>query len=59
LEKTLLDVIYLSRYRSVPEGRIAAAVEEYKVNVDCGRMREYLSAYPMNVGEVARNAGLV
>ena len=59
LEKTLLDMIYLSRYRSVPEGRIAAAVEEHKENVDGGRMREYLSSYPMKVGEVAKNAGLV
>jgi predicted transcriptional regulator of viral defense system len=59
LEKTLLDMIYLSRYRSVPEGRIAAAVEEYRENVDVGRMREYLSAYPMKVGEVAKDAGLV
>ena len=59
LEKTILDIIYLSRYRSVPEGRIVTTVEEYKEKVDSGKMREHLSAYPSKVEEIAKNAGLV
>ena len=59
LEKTLLDMIYLSRYRSVPESRIASAVEEYRGNVDREKMRRYVSASPNKVEEIAKNAGLV
>jgi len=59
LEKTLLDVIYLSKYRSIPEGRIALSVEEYTKNADHKKAHEYLKAYPLNVGKVAKNAGLV
>jgi len=58
LEKTLLDMIYLSRYRSVPESRITITVEEYKDSVDRAKIRRYLSAYPSKVEEIARNAGL-
>jgi predicted transcriptional regulator of viral defense system len=59
LEKTLLDTIYLSKYRSVPEGKIALSVEEYAKNTDRVKAHEYLKAYPLNVGKVAKNAGLV
>lgn len=59
LEKTLLDMIYLSKYRSIPEGRIALAVEEYVKGADRKKVREYIKAYPLNVGKVAKNAGLV
>jgi len=59
LEKTLLDMIYLSRYRSIPEGRIVTAIEEYGNNADHNKIREYLKAYTLKVGEVAKNAGLV
>jgi len=59
LEKTLLDMIYLSRYRSVPEGRIALSVEEYARYADREKVGEYLEAYPLSVGRVAENAGLV
>lgn len=59
LEKTLLDMIYLSKYRSVPEGKIALAVEEYAKGVDRRKVNEYLKSYPLNVGKVAKNAGLV
>ena len=58
LEKTLLDIIYLSKYRSVPEGKIALSVEEYAENTDRKKVSEYLKAYPLNVGKVAKNAGL-
>jgi predicted transcriptional regulator of viral defense system len=59
LEKTLLDMIYLSKYRSVPEGRIALTVEGYAKGADHGKARNYIGAYPLNVGKVAKNAGLI
>jgi predicted transcriptional regulator of viral defense system len=58
LEKTLLDMIYLSKYRSVPEGKIALTVEEYAKGADHEKVRDYVKAYPLNVGKVAKNAGL-
>ncbi|MFH1623991.1 MAG: hypothetical protein ABID54_02400 [Pseudomonadota bacterium] len=59
LEKTLLDMIYLSKYRSIPEGKIALTVEEYAKDANCKKVNDYLKAYTMNVGKVAKNAGLV
>ena len=59
LEKTLLDMIYLSRYRSIPEGRVAATVEEYSELVDSEKINEYLRVYPKKVKEVTKNAGLI
>jgi len=59
LEKTLLDMIYLSRYRSVPEGRIAMSVEEYAKYANREKVGKYLKMYPLSVGRVAKNAGLV
>ena len=31
LEKTLLDVIYLSKYRSIPEGRISLSLRPHSI----------------------------
>ena len=59
LEKTLLDMIYLSKYRSVPEGKIALTVEEYAKDADSKKVNDYLKSYPLNVGKVAKIAGLV
>jgi len=59
LEKTLLDLIYISRYRSVPEERIASTIEEYARGAETSKIREYLKSYPKTVGRVAEDAGLV
>jgi len=59
LEKTILDLVYLSRYRSIPEERIASTIEEYAKGVRAETMKEYLKSYPRTVGVVVENAGIV
>ncbi len=59
LEKTILDLVYLSRYRSIPEERIASTIEEYAKGVRAETMKEYLKSYPRAVGKVVENAGIV
>lgn len=58
-EKTLLDIIYVSRYRSVPEKRILSTVEDYGAKITKKKIRAYLRAYPKSVGSVAKNAGII
>ena len=59
VEKTLLDFIYVSRYRSVPESRTASIVEEHRSSVDAEKMKTYLKFYPETVGTMVKNAGLI
>ena len=59
LEKTLLDFVYLSKYRSIPEERIASMIEEYAKEARTEKIREYLRSYPKTVGKVIENAGLI
>jgi predicted transcriptional regulator of viral defense system len=59
VEKTLLDFVYISRYRSVPEGRITSMIEEYRKRVKADKVIEYLKFYPKSVGKAVRDAGLV
>ncbi len=59
MEKTLLDMVYLSRYRSVPEERIIALLKEYRKEVKRKKLAEYLRLYPKSVRRVVENAGLV
>ena len=58
-EKTILDLIYISRYRSLPEGRITAMIEEYEKKVRADKILEYLRFYPKAVEKVAIAARLV
>jgi len=57
-EKTLLDLVYISRYRSLPKEKIESIVEEYSEKIDSNRVRAYLKFYPKTVGEVMKNAGV-
>ncbi|ADC64600.1 hypothetical protein Ferp_0424 [Ferroglobus placidus DSM 10642] len=59
LEKTLLDMVYLSRYRSTPEERIVATLIEYGKKARKKKLAEYLKRYPKSVERVVKNAGLV
>jgi len=59
IERTLLDFVYVSRYRSVPEGRITSMIEEHRKRVKADKIMEYLKFYPKSVGKVVRDAGLI
>ena len=59
VEKTLLDLIYISRYRSVPEGRIISMIGDYGKSVRKDRVLEYLRFYPKAVEKVVKAAGLI
>jgi predicted transcriptional regulator of viral defense system len=59
VEKTLLDFVYVSRYRSVPEERITSMIEEYKKRVKADKAIKYLKFYPKSVEKVIRDIGLV
>jgi predicted transcriptional regulator of viral defense system len=59
VEKTILDFVYISRYRSVPEERITSMIEEYRKRVKTHKVMEYLKFYPQSVGKVVRDAGFV
>lgn len=57
-EKTLLDIVYLYRYRSVPEKRIISILKEYG-RVSKSKLKKYLNHYPKSVESVVKNAGLI
>jgi predicted transcriptional regulator of viral defense system len=59
VEKTLLDFVYVSRYRSVPEERIASIIEEYGKEARAEKVKEYLRFYPKTVERMVKDAGLV
>ncbi|MCX8150747.1 MAG: hypothetical protein N3D85_04525 [Candidatus Bathyarchaeota archaeon] len=59
VDKTLLDLVYISRYRSLPEGKIVSLIDEYRERVSPIKIKEYLAAYPEAVGRVIRAARLV
>jgi len=59
VEKTLLDFIYVSNYRSVLEERIILIIGEYSKTAKASKIKTYLKFYPKTVGKVAGNAGLV
>lgn len=59
VEKTLLDFIYVSRYRSVPEERIFSIIEDYGKNAERKKIKAYLKFYPKTVGMVVKNARLI
>jgi len=59
VEKTLLDFIYVSRYRSVPEERIISIIEDYRKNAKAKKIKKYLKFYPKTVEMVVRHAGLI
>jgi predicted transcriptional regulator of viral defense system len=58
-EKTILDLVYLSRYRSLPKERIISTIGEYGEHLERGKLQAYLKFYPKTVGMVIRDAGLV
>ncbi len=59
IEKTLLDFIYIFRYRSVPEEKIISFIEEYRNKVNRKRLAKYVKFYPKSVKGMMENARLI
>jgi len=59
LEKTILDFVYLSKYRSVPKGKIVMTIEGYAKEAKIEKIREYLKSYPKSVKGVLEDARIV
>ncbi len=58
-EKTVLDFIYIFRYRGVGEERIISVIEDYAKGLEKRKLKEYLKFYPKAVSGVVENAKLV
>jgi predicted transcriptional regulator of viral defense system len=58
-EKTLLDLIYVFRYRNVAEERIISTIEDYFKKLEKKKLREYLKFYPKSVSRIVENAKLI
>lgn len=58
-EKTLLDFVYIFRYRGLPEEKIISTICEYGRNSDRRKLRAYLRLYPKSVERIVKNAGLI
>jgi len=58
-EKTILDFIYIFKYRSISEGRIISIIEGYGENLSKNKLESYLNFYPKSVRRVVENTGLI
>ncbi|MEM3580013.1 MAG: hypothetical protein QXU11_07550 [Thermoproteota archaeon] len=58
-EKTLLDFVYIFRYRGLPEEKIILTICEYGRDLDRRKLRAYLRLYPKSVERIVKNAGLI
>ena len=52
LEKTILDLIYMSRYSSVPKEKIVIDIEDYMGSVLKSRIKKYSEMYPITVRKI-------
>jgi predicted transcriptional regulator of viral defense system len=51
-EKTVLDFIYIWRYRGTPSEKIIADISDYAKNVSKEKMKSYAKKYPKTVAEI-------
>ena len=58
-EKTVLDFIYIFRYRGVAEERIISMLEDYSKSLEKSKVKAYLKFYPKTVSRVVENAGII
>ncbi len=58
-EKTVLDFVYVFRYRGVPGERIVSMIDNYSKNLKKERIKAYLKFYPKTVEGLVRHAGLI
>jgi predicted transcriptional regulator of viral defense system len=52
LEKTILDLIYISRYSSVPKEKIVIDIEDYMESVSKNKIKKYSIKYPRTVQKI-------
>ena len=52
MEKTVLDIIYISRYSSVPKEKIVIDIEEYIGRISKNRIKKYSKSYPKTVQKI-------
>jgi predicted transcriptional regulator of viral defense system len=52
LEKTILDMVYIFRYRNINEERIISIIEDYFEKLDKKKLKEYLKFYPKSVSRI-------
>jgi len=55
-EKTILDFIYLWRYKAIPREKIVLDVAEWARSLSKKKIIRYAKGYPRTVGDVAREA---
>jgi predicted transcriptional regulator of viral defense system len=55
-EKTILDFIYVFRYRNVAEERVISTIDEYAKNLEKSKLIAYLKFYPKSITRVVENA---
>jgi predicted transcriptional regulator of viral defense system len=51
-EKTILDFIYIKKYRSLPENRIILDVSEYMEKANRDKLLSYVEKYPKSVRKI-------
>jgi len=52
LEKTILDLIYIWRYGSIPEEKIVIDIEDYIENISKNKIKKYYVHYPSTVKKI-------
>lgn len=52
VEKTILDFIYIERYRSVPEDKILLDISEFVPKANKNKISKYLDNYPKSVRKI-------
>jgi len=58
-EKTILDFVYIFRYRGASEERIVSMIEDYGKSLKKKKLEAYLKLYPKSVRKVLENAKLI
>ncbi|MEM2913179.1 MAG: hypothetical protein QXR06_02415 [Candidatus Bathyarchaeia archaeon] len=58
-EKTILDFIYVFRYRGIAEEKIILIIEDYAENLERSKLKAYLNFYPKTVSRVVENAKII
>jgi len=58
-EKTILDFVYIFKYRGVQEERIISMMDDYSKGLGRKKLKAYLKYYPKTVEEVVKDARLI